>query len=106
LDANAAVDRFRDAARGDLDDIDARIQQLMTLADSATGSRRIRLADQVQEFQTRSGKMEERLRGLAWSDERARRRATSEINRALHALRSDVLTALATRIAADPPAHQ
>ena len=105
VEARAAVDRFRASARRDLEEIDARIQQLMALADSATGPRRAELADLVQDFQTRSGDMEERLRALAWNDERMRQRTTNEIHQTLQALRGDVLAALATRIAADPAPH-
>lgn len=98
----AVVDQFRVSARADLEDIDARIQQLMALAESATGPRRAELAERVREFQTRSGESEERLRWLTWSDEQTWRRTTGEINQTLQALRGDVLRSLAAPTAADP----
>ncbi|HXV86091.1 MAG TPA: hypothetical protein VD793_05300 [Gemmatimonadales bacterium] len=96
LEQTAVVDRFRVGARADLEELDSRIQRLMARADSTGGRRRADLHVRIQEFQDRSGHIEDQLRRLTWTDALAWQRDTGTINAALEALRGDVIAALAT----------
>jgi DNA anti-recombination protein RmuC len=94
LENREAVDNFRAEARARLGEIDARIQELRARVDSAAGEAKTEVTGAVEEFQSRSGVLAQRLETLIWTDESSWEQMTSQVHQSLDSLRQDVDRAL------------
>jgi hypothetical protein len=94
LQNREAVDTFRADARSRLGEIDVRIQELRARVDTAGTKIKTELTRKVEEFQSRSGVIAQRLETLTWSDEPSWAQMTDQIEQSLDSLRQDVDRAL------------
>jgi hypothetical protein len=93
-ESREAVDNFRNDVRSRLGEIDARIQEIRVKADSTAGAAKTELASRVEEFQSRSGVIAQRLETLTWTDENSWDQMTDQVEKSLDSLRQDVDRAL------------
>jgi hypothetical protein len=85
-----AVDHYRADARARLGEIDVKIQQLRARADSGTAGARADLTALLEEFQSRSGMIAQRLETLTYTDDASWGDIKDQVDKSLDSLRQDV----------------
>jgi hypothetical protein len=100
-ESREAADNFRADIRSRLGEIDARIQELRAKVDTAAADAKADLNAKVEEFQSRSGVIAQRLDTLTWTDESSWDQMTDQIEQSLDSLRQDVDRALGKDAAQD-----
>ncbi|HET7039191.1 MAG TPA: hypothetical protein VFH97_04845 [Gemmatimonadales bacterium] len=85
-----AVDHYRADARARLGEIDIKIQQLRARADSSAASVRADLTALLEEFQSRSGMIAQRLETLPYTDDESWNSLKGQVDKSLDSLRQDV----------------
>jgi hypothetical protein len=102
-ESREAVDHFRADIRSRLGQIDAGIQALRAKADTAAAAAKADLNAKVEEFQSRSGVIAQRLETLTWMDESSWDQMTDQVEPSLDSLRQDVDRALTPNAPAGRP---
>ena len=95
------VDHFRADARARLGEIDVKIQQLRTRADSGAADVKADLAARLEEFQSRSGMIAQRLETLTFTDDQSWNDMKDQVDKSLDSLRQDVERVFEGRPAGD-----